>query len=142
MALLGLLLGPAQTAAQTVSPTAGESITSGPAALQCPKLDQATVDVPYLDVTNSGIFNIFVGSGVLPPGISIDAKTGDLSGTPSGNGGTFVFTLATKDQSSPECQLIVTVPTVDVVRQDVIVAATESKIVAGSLTIADGFSLT
>jgi uncharacterized protein (TIGR03118 family) len=40
-----------------------------------------------------------ITNGALPPGLSLDSKTGTISGTPVGIGGTFSFTLSVKDST-------------------------------------------
>ena len=82
---------------------AGQSVTVKP-ALNLSTLPAATVGVIYSQtLTASGgasPYSYSIGSGSLPPGLSINTATGAITGTPTA-GGSFSFTVSAADSSTP-----------------------------------------
>lgn len=72
-----------------------------------PNLSSASVGTPYLENAisafgGSGSFIYSVISGALPPGLSINSSTGDISGTPSSDAGSpYIFVLQAQDSGDP-----------------------------------------
>jgi hypothetical protein len=78
--------------------------TSGPPTITTTTVPDAAVTVPYsASLSGSGgkpPYAWSVSSGTLPPGLSIDANTGAISGTPAALG-TYNFTIQLSDASAP-----------------------------------------
>lgn len=92
---------------------AGSSADIGAMELQLdltpvtPNLSSATVGASYLESAisafgGSGSFAYSVFSGALPPGLSINALTGDISGIPSTDAGSpYIFVVQAQDSGDP-----------------------------------------
>ena len=66
--------------------------------LEC---EPTVINPPVVSCTNCSI-SYTISSGVLPPGLSLDPATGVISGTPTGSGGVYPFSLtATATSNDP-----------------------------------------
>jgi large repetitive protein len=95
----------------TVTATSGDSsvgstaytliISPPPLTINPPSLPAATVNAPYNQTITAsggtGPYNYIVLSGSLPPGLSLNATTGVISGSPTA-GGSYNFTIQASDQ--------------------------------------------
>jgi hypothetical protein len=82
------------TVTDTASVTACQMISILPAS----PLPLATVGTPYtLQFSPAGL--TWATSGSVPPGLTMNSTTGVLSGTPTGSGGTFNFTVTAIDSN-------------------------------------------
>ncbi len=85
------------------------SITiNGSLSLPATALPQGAVGLAYTTTLpvagGSAPYALSVTGGSLPPGLSLAGATGTISGTPTGSGGTYVFTAHATDASNPTQQ--------------------------------------
>jgi uncharacterized protein YhjY with autotransporter beta-barrel domain len=95
----------------TVTATSGDAsvgsqsytliIAPPPLTISPPSLPAASQNVPYSQTVTAsggtGPYNYIVLSGALPPGLTLNAGTGQISGTPT-TAGTYGFTIQASDQ--------------------------------------------
>ena len=79
----------------------------------------------------AGALNYSVTVGSLPPGLSLNASTGAITGTPTGTG-TFTFTVQVKDSSTASPQTSTKQFTITVNEQPTITSANTTTFVAGT----------
>ena len=90
-----------------ISPTFTITIDpSGPLTIQTTSLLDGMASTPYLGrlaaIGGTAPYNWTITSGSLPPGLTLGAATGAITGTPTSSTGTYSFTVQATDISSPQ----------------------------------------